>query len=113
MTLWIRMLPTEMKLCCKTLGMAMTTNRPSSSPENSTIFPSLGNCLNRRMTTATASTQLMPWHRKVAQATPATPILKAVTNRMSTAMLLKEDTARKIKGVLLSPRAEKTPVAML
>ena len=102
-----------MKLCCKTLGMAMTTNRPSRSPENSTVFPSLGSCFKRRMTTATASTQLMPWHRKVAQATPATPILKAVTNRMSTAMLLKEDTARKIKGVLLSPRAEKTPVAML
>ena len=49
----------------------------------------------------------------VGTATPATPILKAVTNRISTAMLLKEDTARKIKGVLLSPRAEKTPVAML
>ena len=91
----------------------MTTNRPSSSPENSTIFPSLGSSFNRRMTTATASTQLTPWHRNVAQATPATPILKTVTKKISTAMLLKEDAARNTKGVLLSPRAEKTPVAIL
>ena len=73
-TLWTRILPTEIKLCCKTLGMAMTTNLASSRPENSAVFSSLGICFRRRNTTLTARTQLMPWHRKVAQATPATPI---------------------------------------
>ena len=38
---------------------------------------------------------------------------KAVTNRISTAMLEVEDAARKRKGVLESPRAEKIPVATL
>ena len=68
---------------------------------------------NRRKTTSTASTQLTPWHRKVAQATPATPILKAVTNRMSIPMFAVEEMARKMNGVLESPSAEKIPVAML
>ena len=68
---------------------------------------------SRRKTTSTASTQLTPWHRKVAQATPATPILNAVTNRMSIPMFAVEEMARKMNGVLESPSAEKIPVAML
>lgn len=55
----------------------------------------------------------MLWHKNVAHATPAIPILKALTKRMSIAMLLVDDMARKIKGVLESPMAEKIPVATL
>ena len=58
-------------------------------------FSTVSMVRNRRNTTITASTQLTPWHRKVAQATPATPILKAVTKRMSTAMLDRDEAARK------------------
>ena len=55
----------------------------------------------------------MPWQRKVAHATPATPIRKAVTNRISTPMLESEEQARKMNGVFESPSAEKIPVATL
>ena len=82
-------------------------------PENTCTFPSAWIFRSRTITTTTASTQLTPWHRKVAQATPATPIWKAVTNKISIPMLLSEETARKTNGVLLSPSAEKIPVAML
>ena len=50
---------------------------------------------------------------KVAHATPATPILKVATNRISMPMLASEEQARKINGVRLSPIAEKMPVAIL
>ena len=68
---------------------------------------------NLKNTTTSARTQLIPWQRKVAQATPATPILNAVTKRMSTPMLESDEHARKINGVFESPRAEKIPVATL
>ena len=93
--------------------MATTEIRFSSFQEKSSGRPWVGMVRNRRNTTTIASTQLTPWHRKVAQATPATPIWNTVTNRMSTAMLEREDAARKQKGVLESPRAEKIPVATL
>jgi hypothetical protein len=38
---------------------------------------------------------------------------RAATNRISTRMFAVEENARKIKGVLESPSAEKIPVAIL
>ena len=104
-----------MKLCWRTLGTAITTNFRNMGRENTDTGPSTRIRIrrSRRSTTSTASTQLTPWHRKVAQATPATPMSKAVTNRISTAILAVEDTARNRKGVRESPMAEKMPVAML
>ena len=67
----------------------------------------------RRSTASTARTQLTPWHRKVAQATPATPMSKAVTKRISTPMLDTEEMARNQKGVLLSPRARMMAATIL
>ena len=113
MTLWMMMLPTEIKLCCKMLGMAMTANRPKWFHEKIFTFPSVGIFAKRRKTTTSASTQLIPWHKNVAQATPATPMLNAVTNRISTAILDVDEQVRKINGVLESPSAEKMPVATL
>ena len=92
---WMMILPTEIKLCCKMLGMAMTTIRFSRPPSNSGAFSPAQTFSSLRTTTMTASTQLMPWHRKVAQATPATPIRNALTKRISTAILEREETARK------------------
>ena len=92
---WIMMLPTEMKLCCKMLGMAMMAIFFRMGKEKNSPLPSWGMVASRRNTKISASTQLTPWHRKVAQATPATPIWKAVTKRISTAMLEVEEAARK------------------
>ncbi len=55
----------------------------------------------------------MPWQIKVAHATPAIPIENTLTNKISTNILAVEEKARKIKGVLESPSAEKIPVAIL
>ena len=49
----------------------------------------------------------------VAQATPATPILNTVTNKISAPILAIEEQAKKINGVFESPKAEKIPVATL
>ena len=95
------------------LGMAMTANRPKWFHEKMRTRPSVGSFTKRRKTTTSASTQLTPWHKNVAHATPATPMLNAVTNRISTAMLEVDEHARKINGVLESPSAEKMPVATL
>ena len=95
------------------LGMAMMASRLRMGREKGRTGWVVWIFFSRRAMTSTASTQLTPWHRKVAQATPATPILKAVTKRMSTAMLEREEAARNRKGVLESPRAEKMPVLML
>ena len=107
------MLPTEIKLCCRMLGMAMVAIRRSSAGEKIGAGPASGSADSRRSTAAIASRQLIPWHRKVAQATPATPILKAVTKRMSTKIFDTEETARNTNGVRESPNAEKMPVAIL
>ena len=56
--------------------------------------------------------QLILWQRNVAHATPATPILNAVTKRISTPMLETDEQARKMNGVFESPSAEKIPVAI-
>lgn len=85
--------------------------------ENTAAFPCVSIALRRLNTTTIARTQLTPWHRKVAHATPSTPLVKigesAVTNRMSIPILAREENIRKRKGVLESPRAAKMPVATL
>ena len=67
-------LPTEMKLCCKTLGIAIRKIRCKILPEKTGAFSAPSTLDSRRKTTVTASTQLTHWHRNVAHATPATPI---------------------------------------
>ena len=114
MTPWITRLPTEIKLCCRVLGTAMTRIlRRSGREKRGAFFPDSGSVRMRLSTAMTASAQLTPWQRNVAQATPATPMPKADTNSRSMAMFAVEDTARKRKGVRESPRAAKVPVATL
>ena len=95
MILWITMFPREIKLCCKVLGTAMATIcfKICQSKNGAFSFPSIFASL-RKITTI-ARIQLTPWQRKVAHATPATPILKPVTNQISTAILEVEEAARK------------------
>lgn len=95
MTRWIMMLPTEMKLCCKILGTAMTAMRPRSEAEKICSFPVPRNPASRLTTNSTASTQLTPWQMKVAHATPATPIRNAVTNRISRADVRRRRSGKK------------------
>jgi len=95
------------------LGIATRATLPKSSHENSGAFSSVLMALNLRKTTVTARMQLTPWQISVAHATPSTPILNPATNRMSAKIFDTDEQARKINGVLESPRAEKIPVAML
>ncbi len=67
----------------------------------------------RRNTVKTARTQLKPWQRKVAHATPATPMPKNFTNRISIRIFAEEDRARNKNGDLESPSAEKIPLDTL
>ena len=60
MTLRITILPTEMKLCCRMLGMATVAILPSSRHENTGAFSGVSNRRNRRRTNIIASTQLPP-----------------------------------------------------
>ena len=112
-TPWIMMLPTEIKLCWRMLGMAIIRIFFRSRGSNSAGFPCASIFASRRHMAITARIQLIPWHKKVAHATPATPMSKAVTKRISTAIFEVEEAARKQKGVLESPSAEKIPVAIL
>ena len=107
-------MPTEMKLCCKVLGTAMTAIFFSSAAEKIGALPIPAVSVRIRLSTTTiASTQLIPWQMKVAQATPSTPMPKAVTNKTSIPIFAVEDSARKRKGVRESPSAAKVPVATL
>ena len=58
----------------KMLGSATADTCFSSDQEKAGTPPSTLIAANRRNTTSTARMQLIPWHKKVAQATPATPI---------------------------------------
>ena len=49
----------------------------------------------------------------VAKATPAIPISKAVTSRISTKIFAIDEQTRNINGVYESPSAEKMTAAML
>ena len=102
-----------MKLCCKILGTAITATLPRIANENSFVFSPAPIFFRRSTTNSTASTQLTPWQRNVAHATPATPILNAATNRISIPIFATDEQARKTNGVLESPSAEKMPVAIL
>ena len=96
MTPWMIMFPTEIKLCCSVLGTAIRTMRRSRKEDQTGASAfSAGISRSRRKTFHTARIQLTPWQRKVAQATPATPIRKAVTNRISMKILAVEEAARK------------------
>ena len=106
-------LPTEIKLYCKMLGIATTDILPSNFHEKILDFSVVLIFAKRIKTKATARIQLIPWQIKVAHATPATPILNAVTNSMSIPILESDEQARKINGVFESPSAEKIPVAIL
>ena len=70
------------------LGIAITANRFRIWVENSCTFSAVEIFRKRSSTTINASTQLTPWHRKVAHATPDTPILHTITkNRFSTTFI--------------------------
>ena len=111
--LCMTMLPTDTKPCCNILGMATLANSPSISLENTRCFSSERSFFSLKTSTAFATTQLMPWQMNVAHATPATPMENTVTKSMSTNMLATDETASRMNGVTESPRAAKTPVAML
>ena len=102
-----------MKLCCSVLGIAIRANFLRITQSNRFTGPVHWILHSLLHTVNTASRQLVPWHRKVAQATPETPMENAVTNRISRKMLDTEEIARNTKGVLLSPIAEKIPVERL
>ena len=110
---WMNMLPTEMKLCCRMLGTATTTILRSIMPEKRATLPSVGICRSRSTSTSKDSRLEAPWAMKVAQATPATPALKPMTNHRSRMMLPTEEKIRKISGVRESPMALKMPVHIL
>ena len=112
-TLWMMILPTETKLCCKMLGMATTAIWPSILPGEPDPLPSPRTARTRRATTHRESTQLTPWHQKSRPGHTGNPISKAATNNTSTAMFAVEETARNKNGVRLSPSAVKMPVATL
>ena len=107
------MFPTEIKLCCKMLGTATTAILLKRFHENAAGFSCVFIVASLRNTNSIASTQLTPWQMNVAHATPETPMLNAVTNRISTPMFESDEHTRNINGVLESPSAEKIPVAIL
>lgn len=113
---WQCSLP-KWSFAARILGMAMTAIFLSMLQENIAAFWWVSIFFKRLNTKITARIQLTPWHRKVAHATPSTPLEKTgestVTNKISIPILEREEIIRKIKGVLESPRAEKIPVATL
>ena len=116
MTLWMMMLPTEMKLCCKMLGTAMTANRAQQIARRTAArLPlRLDSCFKRRMTTATAehAADALAQERRPRHARHAH--LEGCNEQDIHGNVAQvEDTARKMNGVLESPSAEKMPVATL
>ncbi len=95
------------------LGTAMAAIFPSSCQEKNGTAPFTFILDRRFRISVTERRQLTPWQRKVAHATPAMPMEHVSTKRMSIRMLAVEEKARKRKGVLESPSAEKMPVAIL
>ena len=78
---------------------------------NARGFSSEGSLRSLKNTNMSVSMHAAPCAMKVAHATPATPHGRTIT--MSSTMLLTDEMTRKIKGVRLSPRAEKIPVPRL
>ena len=113
MALWITILPMEIKLCCRVLGTATFRNLPQIFPENRGAFFVVLIARSLLKTNNRDSRQLTPWQINVAQATPATPMWRPATNQISMAILEQDEAARKKKGVLESPSAEKMPLEIL
>ena len=95
------------------LGIAITDMSFKSAQENTAGVSLLFIAAKRLNTNIIAKMQLIPWQINVAHATPATPILNAVTNKISIKIFALDEQTRNIKGVFESPSAEKIPVAML
>ena len=93
--------------------MAITAILPNISHENMAVVSAVLICESRFNTRITDRIQLIPWQMKVAHATPAIPIEKTFTKRMSTRILAVEEKARNINGVFESPSAENIPVDIL
>ena len=110
---WIIIFPTDIKDCCKMLGTA-TAHRFWKRRHEKKQTPVPVFMPDRRLKiSSTEQMQLTPWQKKVAQATPATPICNVFTNSRSVRIFAVEEKARNKNGVLESPRAEKIPVAIL
>ena len=111
MRIWMTRLPTETKLFCSITGSARSSSVFSTEGTNTFALPSEGIFLKRSSTNTMVSMHEAPCAMNVAHATPATPHGRTITR--SSTMLLTEDITRNIKGVRLSPRAEKMPVPRL
>ena len=110
---WMKIFPTEMKLCCRMLGTAIRLMRPSMFQENSSTRPCVSIDESRFLRAFSASIQAMPCAMKVAQATPATSQWKTATKIRSSTIFPREEPIRKYRGVLESPMELKIPVATL
>ncbi len=104
--------PTDTKLCCKILGTAIADILPSIGNENFLYLPDFILLILLSITT-NAKIEDMPCAINVAHATPATFMSIGTTNTISKMIFPTDDAIRKYSGVLLSPRAVKTPVHML
>ena len=107
------MFPIDIHDCCKILGIATIHNFLNILKENIFTFPSTFILFSLKNKTIKDKTQLNPWHKNVAQATPATPIFNLDTNITSTTILDSEENTRNINGVSVSPKAEYIPVEIL
>ena len=95
------------------LGTAIKAISLKRVHENTALFSSHLILLSLKNTNMTDNMQLTPWHINVAHATPATPMPKVLTNKISTAILEVDEAARNQNGVFESPSAENIPVDIL
>ena len=102
-----------MKLCWNMLGMAIRLIFLNIEPEKSITFPSVFTVFKRLIRVIKDRIPAIPWHIKVAQATPSIPMPNTTTKNQSKNMLPKEDPIRKYRGVFESPKALNIPVHML
>ena len=96
--------------CCSMEGMPILAIRLAAGISKKVNFkPRLASSFSMRTRRRTSTKKEMnahrPWAIRVAQATPATPMLNLITKSRSRTMLVSADTIRKRRGVLLSPRA--------
>ena len=110
---WTMMFPTLTKLCWSIEGTATIRKRRNICASKSGASPAGTVTFNLLTIAMHAAMHETPWHMNVAQATPSTPIPKAVTKSISANIFAVLETARKMKGVRLSPIAVNIPVARL
>ena len=96
--------------CCSMEGSPIWAMRLTATIWNRATFSlarsgSQGRRFIRIHMTAREATAQIPCAMRVAQATPATPMLKRMTNSKSSTMLVRLEMMRKIRGVRLSPWA--------